>query len=47
MKARKHSLKLVAFDEQTGIAIYQCRKCGQKIERKAMFLCGENQNESI
>lgn len=44
MKAHKHNLKLVAFDEQTGIAIYQCRKCCEKIERKARFLCkGESE----
>jgi predicted HD phosphohydrolase len=37
-KEHKHRLKVMAFDEETGIGRWAC-KCGHEVERKAQFMC--------
>lgn len=37
-KEHKHKLKIVAFNEETGVGKWAC-KCGYEVERKAQFMC--------
>lgn len=37
-KPHVHRLKLVAFDEDTGVGKWAC-KCGYEVERTAQFMC--------